>query len=101
LETRDKLRETPSPSIIVPVRLARERVNPRFNFSSELEIVPFTPASMSTPDIFTITTVYALAAVIGIGVIAKIGSDVLLPKNASSKDKFTFIWLVCIFPSVH
>ena len=63
--------------------------------------MPFTSASMSSPDIFTVTTVYALAAVIGIGVIAKIGSDVLLPKNASSKDRFTFIWLVCIFPSLH
>jgi hypothetical protein len=44
--------------------------------------------------IFTETSAYSLAAVAAIGVVAYIGSKLLLSKNASWQDRVTFIWLV-------
>ncbi|KAF5330262.1 hypothetical protein D9758_014449 [Tetrapyrgos nigripes] len=43
--------------------------------------------------IFTTTSLYSLLGVAFVGTIAYVGSKVLLPKNATSKDRFTFIWL--------
>jgi len=43
--------------------------------------------------IFTETSAYSLAAVAAIGVVAYIGSKLLLSKNASWQDRVTFIWL--------
>ncbi|KAI0699313.1 Emopamil-binding protein [Cerioporus squamosus] len=49
---------------------------------------------MSTaPPIFTATSAYSLAFVAGVGLTAYIAAKVLLPKNASWQDRFTFIWL--------
>jgi len=42
---------------------------------------------------FTATSLYSLLAVASIGIIAYIGSKILLPKNAKWQDRFTFIWL--------
>lgn len=46
------------------------------------------------PTIFTATSAYSLAGVAGIGLVAFTASRALLPKNARSQDRFTFIWLV-------
>jgi len=45
------------------------------------------------PTIFTLTSALSLAAVGLVGVIAYVASNALLPKNATKKDRFTFIWL--------
>ncbi|KAK7469375.1 hypothetical protein VKT23_003850 [Stygiomarasmius scandens] len=45
------------------------------------------------PSIFTTTSLYSLLGVAFVGTLAYVGSKTLLPKNASAKDKFTFIWL--------
>ncbi|KAJ4491562.1 Emopamil-binding protein, partial [Lentinula edodes] len=47
----------------------------------------------SPPTIFTATSLFSLLGVIVVGIAAHIGSKLLLPKNASTKDRFTFIWL--------
>lgn len=44
--------------------------------------------------LFTATSAYSLAAVAAIGLVAYVAANVLLPKTASQKDRFTFIWLV-------
>ena len=49
---------------------------------------------MSSPAIFTTTSLFSLLGVAGIGLAAYVASNVFLPKNASGKDRFTFIWLV-------
>ncbi|KAJ6621854.1 Emopamil binding protein-domain-containing protein [Mycena sp. CBHHK59/15] len=48
---------------------------------------------MSDHTIFTLTSFFSLAGVATIGIIAYIGSKLLLPKNAAWIDRFTFIWL--------
>ncbi|KAE9405666.1 Emopamil-binding protein [Gymnopus androsaceus JB14] len=47
----------------------------------------------SSPSLFTTTSLFSLLGVLGVGITAYTGSKVLLPKNASAKDRFTFIWL--------
>ena len=44
--------------------------------------------------IFTKTSAYSLGGVVAIGLIAYIGSKILLPKNARWQDRYTFVWLV-------
>ncbi|ESK95727.1 ebpl-prov protein [Moniliophthora roreri MCA 2997] len=48
---------------------------------------------MSSPQIFTATSFFSLLGVTAIGLAAHVGSKTFLPKNASGKDRFTFVWL--------
>lgn len=48
----------------------------------------------SSPSLFTTTSLFSLLGVLVVGLTAYTGSKILLPKNASAKDRFTFIWLV-------
>ncbi|KAK7056930.1 hypothetical protein VNI00_002648 [Paramarasmius palmivorus] len=48
---------------------------------------------MSSPEIFTATSFFSLLGVSAIGLAAYVGSKTFLPKNATGKDRFTFIWL--------
>ncbi|KIL62007.1 hypothetical protein M378DRAFT_166152 [Amanita muscaria Koide BX008] len=50
-------------------------------------------SSSSSTSIFTPTSAISLAGVAAIGVVAYIGSKVLLPKNTRWQDRYTFIWL--------
>ncbi|KAJ8080428.1 hypothetical protein AAF712_003141 [Marasmius tenuissimus] len=45
------------------------------------------------PTIFTTTSLFSLLGVAGVGLTAYVASKAFLPKNASGKDRFTFIWL--------
>ncbi|KAJ3715501.1 Emopamil-binding protein [Lentinula raphanica] len=47
----------------------------------------------SPPTIFTTTSLFSLIGVTVVGLVAHTASKLLLPKNASAKDRFTFIWL--------
>jgi len=46
-----------------------------------------------SPQLFTATSAISLLAVTFLGIIAYVGSKLLLPKNAKWQDRFTFIWL--------
>ena len=45
-------------------------------------------------EIFTVTSATSLAAVATLGLVAYLGAQALLPKNAKWQDRATFIWLV-------
>ncbi|KIK57164.1 hypothetical protein GYMLUDRAFT_173271 [Collybiopsis luxurians FD-317 M1] len=47
----------------------------------------------SPPQIFTTTSLFSLLGVLTIGIVARTAARTLLPKNATSTDRFTFIWL--------
>jgi hypothetical protein len=47
-----------------------------------------------SPQIFTATSAYSLAGVLGVFLVAYIGSKVFLPEKARWQDRYTFIWLV-------
>ncbi|KZT12078.1 Emopamil-binding protein [Laetiporus sulphureus 93-53] len=50
----------------------------------------------SAPDtlpIFTQSSAYSLGFVVVVGIVAYVSSNLLLPKNASWQDRFTWIWL--------
>lgn len=50
---------------------------------------------MSSLDtVFTLTSAISLAGVAAIALVAAVGANTLLPKNARWQDRFTFIWLV-------
>ncbi len=44
-------------------------------------------------ELFTMTSVYSLAGVVGILVVAQLGADRFLPKMSTKIDRFTWIWL--------
>jgi hypothetical protein len=46
---------------------------------------------------FTLTSALSLGAVATIGLVAYVGSKVLLPTHAKWEDRFTFVWLVLVF----
>ncbi|KAK0187939.1 Emopamil-binding protein [Armillaria mellea] len=48
---------------------------------------------MSASDLFTTTSLFSLAGVAGIALTAYTGAKTLLPQNATSKDRFIFVWL--------
>ncbi|KAG7442980.1 uncharacterized protein BT62DRAFT_1009582 [Guyanagaster necrorhizus] len=48
---------------------------------------------MSASDLFTATSLFSLAGVAGIALTASTGAKTLLPKDATSKDRFVFVWL--------
>ncbi|KAF9267301.1 Emopamil-binding protein [Marasmius fiardii PR-910] len=48
---------------------------------------------MSSPTIFTTTSLFSLLGVSAVGLTAYAASKAFLPKTASGKDRFTFIWL--------
>ncbi|KAJ4481974.1 Emopamil-binding protein [Lentinula aciculospora] len=47
----------------------------------------------SPPTIFTATSLFSLIGVTIVGIVAHTAARLLLPKNANTKDRFTFIWL--------
>jgi len=47
----------------------------------------------TAPQLFTQTSATSLTAVAAIGLIAYLGSKILLTKNAKLQDRFTFIWI--------
>ncbi|KAA1469705.1 Emopamil-binding protein [Dentipellis sp. KUC8613] len=51
------------------------------------------PETSTSPSIFTATSAFSLAGVVGIGLVAYTASRALLPKTARTQDRFTFIWL--------
>ncbi|KAF5367801.1 hypothetical protein D9757_010347 [Collybiopsis confluens] len=50
-------------------------------------------SSSSTPQIFTATSLFSLLGVLIIGLTARTASKSLLSRRATSRDRFTFIWL--------
>ena len=58
------------------------------------------PTMSTAPPIFTATSAYSLAFVASVGLVAYVAAKVLLPKDASWQDRFTFIWLVCVLTTL-
>ena len=47
--------------------------------------------------VFTTTSLFSLLGVSALAAAAYVGAHTLLPKNANSRDRYTFMWLVSCF----
>ncbi|KAG5652816.1 hypothetical protein H0H81_003532 [Sphagnurus paluster] len=50
-------------------------------------------ATKALSDIFTLTSAFSLAGVLGVYLVAYLGAHTFLPKNARRTERWTFIWL--------